>query len=100
MLIEEPGPPPGSSSFYDGDNDCAYFAQYRTPYAHQGYRQHAGHGGKLPPEPLRHCSRSLNAAWFTSSVRELYDKMRRGTRGVHRTDPALREYLDSMRAPL
>jgi len=38
LLIERPVPP-DVIIFYDGANDYTYFAQYRTPDAHQGYRQ-------------------------------------------------------------
>ena len=92
MLIESPAPPQ-IITFYDGDNDCAYFAQYRTPYAHQGYRQVRG----LVESYHRSffgMFKSLNAAWYTSSVRELYDKMREGVFAVSPDDPALQEYLD------
>ena len=92
MLIESPQPPQ-IITFYDGDNDCAYFAQYRTPYAHQGYRQMRGlvesyHGSFFG------IFKSLNAAWYTTSVRELIDKMREGVFAVSPDDPALHEYLD------
>ena len=92
MLIES-RTPPQIITFYDGDNDCAYFAQYRTPYAHQGYRQVRG----LVESYHRSffgIFKSLNAAWYTSSVRELYDKMREGVFAISPDDPALREYLD------
>jgi hypothetical protein len=91
-LIERPIKPQ-IITFYDGDNDCAYFAQYRTPYAHQGYRQVRG----LVESYHRSffgMFKSLNAAWYTSSVRELYDKMREGVFAVSPDDPALKEYLD------
>jgi hypothetical protein len=87
MLIESPTKPK-LIVFYDGDNDSAYFAQYRTPYAHQGYRQvkglvesyHASFFGLF---------KSFNAAWYTSYARELYDKMREGVFSVSPDDPAL-----------
>jgi len=91
-LIERPQPPQ-IITFYDGDNDCAYFAQYRTPYAHQGYRQLRG----LVESYHRSffgLFKSLNAAWYTSYVRELYDKMREGVFAVEPNDPAFKEYLD------
>ena len=91
-LIEDPNPP-RIITFYDGDNDCAYFAQYRTPYAHQGYRQMRGLVESYH-RSLFGMFKSLNAAWFTSSVRELYDKMREGVFAVSPDDPALHEYLD------
>jgi hypothetical protein len=92
MLIESPKPPQ-IITFYDGDNDCAYFAQYRTPYAHQGYRQLRGVVESYH-RSFFGLFKSLNAAWYTSYVRELYDKMREGVIPVSADDPALREYLD------
>ncbi len=92
MLIESPQPPQ-IITFYDGANDCAYFGQYRTPYAHHGYRQvrglvesyHQSFFGMLKP---------LNAAWYTSFTREVYDKMRQGVFAISPEDPALHQYLD------
>ena len=63
--------------FYDGGNDCAYFAQDRTPYGHQGYERvrgmiedyHRSLFGLLKP---------LNAAMWSSFTHEIYDKMRQG----------------------
>lgn len=93
MLIECQKPPT-IIIFYDGANDCAYFGQYRTPYAHHGYRQlrgviesyHQSFFGMLKP---------LNAAWHTSYVRELWDKMRQGVIPISPQDPALKEFVDS-----
>jgi hypothetical protein len=92
MLIESPTPPQ-LITFYDGDNDCAYFSQYRTPYGHQGYRQLRGLVESYH-QSFFGLFKSLNAAWYTSSVRELYDKMREGVFAVSPNDPALGEYLD------
>jgi len=92
MLIENPKPP-NLITFYDGANDCAYFGQYRTPYAHQGYRQLRGLVESYH-QSFFGMFKSLNAAWYTSSVRELYDKMRQGIFAVSPDDPALKEYLD------
>lgn len=72
-LIESPGPP-DLVIFYDGANDSVYTAQYRTPYAHHGYRRmramvesyRRSFFGLLKP---------LNAAWYVSFTRELYDKV-------------------------
>lgn len=90
MLIESPVPPK-LIVFYDGANDSAYFAQYRTPYAHQGYRQvrglvesyHSSFFGLF---------KSFNAAWYTSYARELYDKMREGVFFLAPDDPAFLTY--------
>jgi lysophospholipase L1-like esterase len=90
MLIDSQTPPK-VIIFYDGANDGAYFAQYRTPDAHHGYRQvrgliesyHRSFWGLF---------KSFNAAWYTSYARELWDKMRQGIIPLAADDPALQEY--------
>jgi len=91
MLVESP--PPQIITFYDGANDCAYFGQYRTPYAHHGYRQIKGVVESYH-QSLLGMFKSLNAAWHTSFAWELYDKMRQGVFAISPDDPALKEYLD------
>jgi lysophospholipase L1-like esterase len=74
LLLENPGPPPDLVIFYDGANECSYFAQHRTPYAHHGYRRvralvesyYRSLFGLLKP---------LNAAIYASFTKELYDKL-------------------------
>jgi lysophospholipase L1-like esterase len=90
MLIESPTPP-RVIIFYDGANDGAYFAQYRTPAAHHGYRQVRG----LIESYHRSffgLFKSFNAAWYTSYARELWDKMRQGIIPLATDDPALGEF--------
>jgi lysophospholipase L1-like esterase len=90
MLIESPTPP-RVIIFYDGANDGAYFAQYRTPAAHHGYRQVRG----LIESYHRSffgLFKSFNAAWYTSYARELWDKMRQGIIPLAVDDPALGEF--------
>lgn len=73
LLIENPTPP-DLVIFYDGANDCTYFAQHRTPYGHYGYRRlvaavenyRKSFFGLLKP---------LNAAVYASFTKELYDKI-------------------------
>jgi len=91
MLVESP--PPQIITFYDGANDCAYFGQYRTPYAHHGYRQIKGVVESYH-QSLLGMFKSLNAAWHTSFAWELYDKMRQGVFNIPPDSPALKEYLD------
>ena len=73
LLIESPTPP-DFVIFYDGANDCAYFAQHRTPYGHYGYRRL-----RAAIENYRHSFfgllKPLNAALYSSFTKELYDKM-------------------------
>ncbi len=90
MLIESPIAPK-VIIFYDGANDGAYFAQYRTPAAHHGYRQVKG-----LIESYHHSFfglfKSFNAAWYTSYARELWDKMRQGLIPLAPDDPALQAF--------
>ncbi len=89
-LIENP--PPNLIIFYDGANDCAYFAQHRTPDAHQGYERlrgmiedyHRSFFGLLKP---------LNAAMWSSFTHEIYDKIRQG---VIRIDPGTRRCCNNL----
>jgi hypothetical protein len=90
-LIENP--PPNLIVFYDGGNDCAYFAQDRTPDAHQGYERvrgmiedyHRSFFGLLKP---------LNAAMWSSFTREIYDKMREGVFPINPKDPEVGKFVD------
>jgi hypothetical protein len=78
LLIEPGNPPPNLVIFYDGANDCSYFAQHRTPYGHYGYRRvraliegyHRSFFGLLKP---------LNAALYSSFTKEVYDKLMQTT---------------------
>ncbi|MFZ5447643.1 MAG: SGNH/GDSL hydrolase family protein [Thermodesulfobacteriota bacterium] len=93
-LIEQPEPP-DILIFYDGANDCAYFAQSRTPYAHHGYRRlrgliesyHHSFFGLLKP---------LNAALYASFTHELYDKIRQGVIPLSADDPQLLKFVDTV----
>jgi lysophospholipase L1-like esterase len=92
-LIEQPVRP-DIIIFYDGANDCAYFAQNRTPYAHLGYRRlrgliesyHHSFFGVLKP---------LNAALYASFTKELYDKIRQGVIPLEADSLELRQFVDS-----
>lgn len=93
-LIEH-APRPQIIIFYDGANDCAYFAQNRTPDAHQGYDKvqglvesyHRSLFGLLKP---------LNAALYASFTRELYEKIMHGVVPIQADDPALRQFVDTV----
>jgi hypothetical protein len=90
-LIEN-SPPPQAIIFYDGANDCAYFAQLRTADAHHGYRRlqgmvesyHRSFFGLLKP---------LNAALYSSFTRELYDKIMQGLVPIEPDSPALQHLV-------
>jgi hypothetical protein len=89
LLIERASPPPNLVIFYDGANDCSYFAQYRTPYGHYGYRRvralvesyHRSLFGLLKP---------LNAALYSSFTKELYDKLRQTAVPIAPDSPGLK----------
>lgn len=91
LLIESPTLP-DLIIFYDGANDCSYFAEYRTPYAHYGYRRlraavesyRGSFFGLLKP---------LNAAIYTSSTKELYDKLREVAVPLNPASPNLQEMV-------
>ncbi len=92
LLIEKKAP--AVIVFFDGANDSAYFAQQRTPDAHQGYERlrgmiedyHRSFFGLLKP---------LNAAMWSSFTRELYDKFRQGVFRIEPESPILRQFVDS-----
>jgi len=92
LLIEKKAP--AVIVFFDGANDSAYFAQHRTPDAHQGYERvrgmiedyHRSLFGLLKP---------LNAAMWSSFTRELYDKFRQGGSRIDPESPTLRQFVDS-----
>lgn len=73
--------------FYDGANDSVYFSQYRTPYAHHGYRRlkaliesyHRSAFGLLKP---------INAAIQASYTKELVDKFSQVAEPIAEDDPA------------
>jgi lysophospholipase L1-like esterase len=92
LLIDKK--PPAVIVFFDGANDSAYFAQQRTPDAHQGYERvrgmiedyHRSFFGLLKP---------LNAAMWSSFTREMYDKIRQGVIPIEPDSPELRQFVDS-----
>jgi lysophospholipase L1-like esterase len=92
-LIES-RPLPQVIIFYDGANDCAYFAQDRIPSAHYGYWQlrglvesyHYSLFGLLKP---------LNAALYSSFTKEFYDKIMQGLVAIEPDSPVLRQMVDA-----
>lgn len=73
-LLIESDRPPSLIVFYDGANDAKYFAEHRTPHGHHGYRRvrsliesyYRSWFGLLKP---------LNAAFYSSFTKELFDKI-------------------------
>ena len=92
LLIEETEKP-DLIIFYDGANDCSYFAQYRTPYGHHGYRR-----VRALIESYRNSFfglfKALNAALQASFCRELYDKLRQVAVPIKADDPVLKAFVD------
>jgi len=78
--------------FYDGANDSSYFAQYRTPDGHHGYRRlrgliesyHESFFGLLKP---------LNAAFYSSFTKEVYDKLRQTVVPLRTDSPELQQMV-------
>ena len=92
LLIEKPKPP-DLIIFYDGANDCTYFAQYRNPYGHYGYRRlravienyRRSLFGLLKP---------LNAAFYASFTKEVYDKLMQVAVPLAPGDPELKAMVE------
>lgn len=92
LLIESPSTP-DIVIFYDGANESTYFAQYRTPYGHHGYRRlkgmiesyHASWFGIFKP---------INAFIYTSFTKELYDKIRLVLHPIHEDAPSLSQLIN------
>lgn len=92
LLIEQSAPQ--LILFFDGANDSAYFAQLRTPDAHQGYSRlrgmiedyHRSFFGLLKP---------LNAAMWSSFTLEFYDKLREGVIRISPESKELQEFAAS-----
>ncbi len=93
ITIENPEPKPDVIVFYDGANDCSYFSQYRTPYAHHGYRRARG----LIESYYRSVFgifKPLNAALYSSFTKEIYDKIVLIFTPVEIDSDSLRQFLD------
>lgn len=93
VLIENPSRP-DIIIFYDGANDCTYFAQTRAPEGgHLGYAKVQGliesyqrsFFGLLKP---------LNAAIYASFTREFYEKLRQGVLPIAADSPELQRFVD------
>ncbi len=88
LLIESPERP-HLIIFMDGANECAYFSQYRTPYAHYGYQRVQA----LIENHRRNflgLFKPLGAAIYSSFTREMYDKLRQTVIPIRADSAALR----------
>jgi lysophospholipase L1-like esterase len=92
LLIEAPKPP-DLIIFYDGANDSGYFAQYRTPYGHYGFRRLRA-AIENYRRSLFGLLKPLNAALYASYTKEAYDKMMQVAVPLKPGDPELRSMVD------
>lgn len=92
VLIERPTRP-NLIIFYDGANECAYFSQTRTAYAHHGY-QRVRALIESHRRSLFGLLKPLNAAVYASFTRELYDKLRQTVLPIAADSPELRNFVD------
>lgn len=87
LLISEPAPP-DVIVFYDGANDAKYFIEHRTPDAHYGYRR-----TRALIESYYHSwiglLKPLNAAFYSSFTKELYDRLNQAVIPLSPRSPAL-----------
>jgi hypothetical protein len=81
--------------FYDGANDCAYLAQYRTPNGHYGYRRFRGvvEGYR---RSLWGLLKPLNAALYSSFTKEMYDKLMETVVPLAPDSDLVRECVDAV----
>jgi hypothetical protein len=93
VLIENPVRP-DIIIFYDGANDCTYFAQTREPDGgHLGYSKVKG----LIESYQRSffgLFKPLNAAIYASFTKELYEKIRQGVLPIAADSPELKRFVD------
>lgn len=92
-LLSESPKPPNLIIFYDGANDCTYFAQHRTPYGHYGYRRLRAAVEKYR-QSFFGLLKPLNAAVYASFTKEFYDKLMQVAVTLKPDDPELRSMLD------
>lgn len=88
-LIEH-RPLPNLIVFYDGANDAAYFAQYRTADAHYGYRRVSSLIDGYYRSWLG-IFKPITTAIYSSFTRELYNKLHQVALPLDPNSPALRE---------
>ncbi|MFZ5452652.1 MAG: SGNH/GDSL hydrolase family protein [Thermodesulfobacteriota bacterium] len=92
LFIENPTRP-RLIIFYDGVNECVYFAQNRNAYAHHGYQRlkalieshRRSLFGLLKP---------VTAALYASFTLELYGKLRQAVIPISPDSPELRHFVD------
>lgn len=77
--------------FYDGANDSVYFAQHRTTEGHHGYRRARGLIESYY-KSFFGVFKALNAAFYASFTKELYDKFTQVQVPVEPDDPKLEQH--------
>lgn len=81
--------------FYDGANDSVYFAQHRTTDGHHGYRRARGLIESYY-NSFFGVFKALNAAFYASFTKELYDKFMQVQVPIKKDSPALQEHVQQV----
>lgn len=93
LLIENPSRP-NLIIFMDGANECVYFSQNRTAYAHHGYQR-----VQALIESHRRSFfglfKTINAAVYASFTREIYDKLRQTVIPIRADSEELRNFVET-----
>ncbi|MBI4642955.1 MAG: SGNH/GDSL hydrolase family protein [Deltaproteobacteria bacterium] len=92
LLIESPTRP-HLIIFMDGANECVYFSQNRTAYAHHGYQRLQA----LIESHRRSffgLFKTINAAVYASFTREIYDKLRQTVIPIRADSEELRNFVE------
>lgn len=82
--------------FYDGANDSVYFAQHRTTDGHHGYRRARGLIESYY-KSFFGVFKALNAAFYASFTKEIYDKLMQVHVKVDPQSPELQEHVDEVK---
>ncbi len=78
--------------FYDGANDCVYFAQHRTAEGHHGYRRAKGLIESYY-KSFFGVFKALNAAYYASFTKELHDKLMQVQFDINPSSPEFQEHV-------
>lgn len=81
--------------FYDGANDSVYFAQHRSTEGHHGYRRARGLIESYY-KSFFGAFKALNAAFYASSIKELYDKLMQVQFEIDPDGPELRTHVEQV----
>ena len=92
LLIESPTRP-NLIIFMDGANECVYFSQNRTPYAHHGY-QRVRALIESHRRSLFGLLKPLTAAVYASFTLEMYNKLRQTVIPIRADSRELHNFVD------